>query len=147
MTQSIAFLGHHRNMVNHSDPIRINVPPRYLVLAGAGSVTGLSIGLIRGARAASWRFLAENVHRAPTTVQGWYFYKKTKNYKVMLGGLREGGRDALRLGAVGLAWAGLEDAMQRIGLEDVREIGAGIGTAGLFSGVCEWELPAEILGE
>jgi len=115
------------------ESIRLAVPPRYLVLPGATALTGLSIGLIRGARAASWRFLAENAHRAPTTVQGWYFYKKTKNYRMMWGGLKEGGADAVRLGMVGLGWAVLEDGMERAGLSAVKDVGAGLGTAGMFA--------------
>lgn len=117
--------------------IELHIPPRFLVLPGAGAVTGLSIGLIRGARMASWRFLAENAHRAPTTVKGWYFYKKTKNYRMMWGGLKEGGRDAVKLGVVGLAWAALEDGIERIGGDDVKEVGAGLGTAAMFSTVCK----------
>jgi len=115
--------------------IELHIPPRFLVLPGAGAVTGLSIGLIRGARMASWRFLAENAHRAPTTMKGWYFYKKTKNYRMMWGGLKEGGKDAVKLGVVGLAWASLEDGIARIGGEEVKEVGAGLGTAAMFSTV------------
>lgn len=117
--------------------IELHIPPRFLVLPGAGAVTGLSIGLIRGARMASWRFLAENAHRAPTTVKGWYLYKKTKNYRMMWGGLKEGGKDAVKLGVVGLAWAALEDGIERIGGDDVKEVGAGLGTAAMFSTVCK----------
>jgi hypothetical protein len=65
---------------------------------------GTAIGLVRGSRAAGLRFLAENAHRPPTTVRGWYFYKKTKNYKMMLGGLSKAGTDAAKLGFTALAW-------------------------------------------
>lgn len=129
--------------VETRQPIVLYIPPRYMLLPAAGAVTGLSIGLIRGARAASWQFLAENAHRAPTTVQGWYFYKKTKNYKMMWGGLKEGGRDAIKIGVVGLAWATLEDGIERVAdgrVEEVKEVGAGLGTAAMFSAVCECQL-------
>lgn len=119
------------------EAIHLRIPPRYLVLPFAGAMTGLSIGLIRGARTTSWRFLAENAHRPPTTVQGWYFYKKTKNYRMMLGGLQEAGRDSAKLGLTALGWVGAEDALSRAGLSDVSEIGAGLFTAGTFAAVCE----------
>ncbi|KAI5123433.1 hypothetical protein M0805_006138 [Coniferiporia weirii] len=119
--------------------LRIDVPNTYLVLPAACAITGLSLGLMRGARAEGWRFLAENAHRAPTTVGGWYLYKKTKNYWMMWGGLKAGGWDALRLGSVGLAWAGLQDGMQRVGLGRFRETGAGVGTTLLF--VAAYRLP------
>jgi hypothetical protein len=83
------------------------------------------------------RFLAENVHRPPTTVQGWYFYNKTKNYKVMLGGLKGAGMDSLRLGLAGLGWVGAEEAADRLGYGNVKESWAGLVSAGAFSAICE----------
>lgn len=47
--------------------------------------------------------MAENAHRRPETVQGWYFYNKTKNYKVLLSGIKSGISTGLRLGG----WTGL----------------------------------------
>lgn len=96
---------------------------------------GTAIGLVRGSRAAGLRFLAENAHRPPTTVRGWYFYKKTKNYKMMLGGLSKAGTDAAKLGFTALAWVTFEEGLNHLGWEDIGEIGAGIGTAGVFAGV------------
>ncbi|KZT42897.1 hypothetical protein SISSUDRAFT_975852, partial [Sistotremastrum suecicum HHB10207 ss-3] len=84
------------------------VPPRLLLVPIVSFTAGFLIGVRRGGRAASVRFLAENAHRAPTTVQGWYFYKKTKNYRVMLGALRGGGIDGLKVGAMGTTFALLE---------------------------------------
>lgn len=128
---------------NRPESIRLHVSTRYIVLPSMGALTGLFIGIVRGSRKESLRFLAENAHRPPTTLQGWYFYKKTKNYRMMLAALREGGARSIRLGAVGLAWAGLEDGMQRAGLEDVREIGAGLCTAGIIAGLCKQHSAAE----
>jgi len=96
---------------------------------------GTAIGLVRGSRAAGLRFLAENAHRPPTTVQGWYFYNKTKNYKRMLGGLRRAGSDAAKLGFTALAWVTFEEGLHQVGWGELGEIGAGIGTAGIFAGV------------
>ncbi|KDR83367.1 hypothetical protein GALMADRAFT_42799, partial [Galerina marginata CBS 339.88] len=88
--------------------IRLTIPQRFMVVPGTAFVVGSAIGIMRGGRAASLRFLAENAHRPPTTVQGWYFYKKTKNYKVMLGALRGAGVEAGKLSGLALAYVGLE---------------------------------------
>ena len=117
--------------------IHLTIPPRALILPGAAVVVGTVIGLMRGSRRVSLQFLAENAHRPPRTVQGWYFYNKTKNYKVMLGGLQQAGVDAGKLGATALGWVGIEEGLERVGWGDVGEIGAGVGTAGLFSAICE----------
>lgn len=66
-----------------------------LVLPVVCASAGMALGVFRGGRMASLRFLAENAHRAPKTVKGWYFYNKTKNYRMMFGGLKEGGKDAV----------------------------------------------------
>ena len=133
---------------------RLTIPQRYLVLPSVCAATGLSLGLMQGSRAEGLRFLAENAHRAPTTVKGWYLYKKTKNYRMMWGGLKAGGRDALKLGSVGLTWAALEDGLERVGqqkfqgseyVSEFREVGAGLGTALLFSSVCKCNVIQSLL--
>jgi len=124
--------------------IYVQIPPRYYLLPGSAIIVGTVIGLMRGSRRASLQFLAENVHRPPRTVQGWYFYNKTKNYKVMLGGLKEGGWEATRLGVTALGWVGIEDVLERVGWGDVSEVGAAVGTAGVFSGVYRLPLKGTI---
>ncbi|KZS97775.1 hypothetical protein SISNIDRAFT_481665 [Sistotremastrum niveocremeum HHB9708] len=112
------------------------VPPRLLLVPIVSFTAGFLIGVRRGGRAASLRFLAENAHRAPTTVQGWYFYKKTKNYRVMLGALRGGGIDGLKVGAMGTTFALLEEGAKRIeAIRPGREIVAGVGTAAVVGAV------------
>ncbi|PWN18005.1 hypothetical protein BCV69DRAFT_301745 [Microstroma glucosiphilum] len=64
---------------------------------------GLASGLYTGASRAGLVFMAENAHRRPETVQGWYFYNKTKNYKVLLSGIKAGISTGVRLGG----WTGL----------------------------------------
>ena len=66
-----------------------------LVLPVVCASAGMALGVYRGGRLASLRFLAENAHRAPRTVKGWYFYNKTKNYRMMYGGLKAGAKDAV----------------------------------------------------
>ena len=122
---------------------------RYVYLPVTGLCVGVFLGFVRGARRASWRFLAENAHRTPRTMRGWYLYKKTKNYRVLLGGATEGGRDGMKLCVAGLVWAGVEDGVERLGEEGERrgygtgqagrakEVGAGLVTAGLFALLCK----------
>lgn len=126
----------------NGEAIRVYIPQRYLVVPGTAGLMGLSLGLMRGGRQASLQYLAENAHRQPRTVEGWYFYKKTKNYRVMWGALKEGGREATRLGAIGLVWAGLEDGIERLAastkletMEKAKEVGAGVGTGLVFGAV------------
>lgn len=113
---------------------------RYFVLPVSAAILGTLIGAVRGSRRASLRFLAENAHRPPTTVQGWYFYNKTKNYRQMAAGLQEGGLNATKLGAAALVWVGIEDGLEQCGKPwiEARELGAGVGTAGIFAVVCTW---------
>ncbi|KAK9453497.1 hypothetical protein V1511DRAFT_504898 [Dipodascopsis uninucleata] len=71
---------------------RLSVPPLFRVL-GLTLVTGVvmfPLGFYRGSRTAGLRFLAENSHRLPGTMQGWYFYHKRKNYVVIRDGVVEG---------------------------------------------------------
>lgn len=118
--------------------IRLSIPARYYLLPGTAVLVGTTLGLLRGSRAARLRFLAENAHRTPTTVRGWYFYNKTKNYRVMMAGLKMAGLDAGRLAASALGWVAVEEGMARVGLEGGKEVGAGLATAAVFSAVCEY---------
>jgi len=51
--------------------ISVHLPQRLLVLPPAAFALGAFVGLSRGGSRARLRFLAENAHRPPTTVQGW----------------------------------------------------------------------------
>ncbi|KAF9468942.1 hypothetical protein BDZ94DRAFT_1244989 [Collybia nuda] len=115
--------------------IHLTIPARFYLVPGAAIIVGTAIGLLRGSQKASLRFLAENVHRPPTTVQGWYFYNKTKNYKVLLGGLQGAGLEASKLALIAVGWVGIEEGLQRVGWGEVSELGAAVGTAGIFSAV------------
>ena len=94
------------------------------------------LGLSHGSKLAGMRFRAENAHRFPTTQKGWYLYHKSKNYHAMLGGLKDGGKMAVKLSF----WAGsffcAEIAVDnaRGGVKDFASTTiAGLGIAGLFS--------------
>ncbi|KAH7930286.1 hypothetical protein BV22DRAFT_1116275 [Leucogyrophana mollusca] len=110
---------------------------RYFILPASAAFVGTLIGSVRGSRLASLRFLAENAHRPPTTIRGWYLYNKTKNYKRIAAGLKSGGSDAVKLSLSAFVWVGMEDGLGRCGKpwSELREVGAGAGTAGVFAGV------------
>ncbi len=98
--------------------------------------TGMFLGLSHGSQTAGLRFRAENSHRFPNSSTGWYLYHKSKNYHMMLGGVKEG----LKLGSKVAFWAGgffvVEEAVDRVrgGKRDfVSTVVAGLGVAGGFS--------------
>ncbi|KAL9938307.1 hypothetical protein V8E36_002930 [Tilletia maclaganii] len=78
-------------------------------------LTAMGIGFVSGcfstASRASMVFMAENAHRQPETVQGWYFYNKTKNYKIILAAVKGGVGAALRLGTWAGSWVLLDQAV------------------------------------
>lgn len=125
--------------MEENEAIHISIPPRLYQVPGAALVVGTAIGAVRGSRKEGLRFLAENAHRAPTTLQGWYFYNKTKNYRKILGGLREGGRQGLKLSATAMGWVTIEEGIRSFGhgLGEVAEVGAGVGTGAMFGLVCK----------
>ncbi|KAJ3519700.1 hypothetical protein NMY22_g13081 [Coprinellus aureogranulatus] len=112
--------------------IHLNIPPRMYQIPLTAVGVGCAIGIMRGGRSASLRFLAENAHRPPKTVQGWYFYKKTKNYRVMWGALKGAARESSRLGGITGAYVLLEEGMNRAGYREWASVGAGTGTGLLF---------------
>lgn len=124
------------NHVEEKRALRITVPPRMVNVAILGLVVGTAVGMMRGGRAASLRFLAENAHRAPTTVQGWYFYKKTKNYRVMLGAVKGAGRYAAGFATFGVSLVGAEMGLERMGLGEVKHLGAAVGTTAVCCALC-----------
>ncbi|KAK7203930.1 hypothetical protein BZA70DRAFT_291012 [Myxozyma melibiosi] len=48
----------------------------------------IPLGAYRGANLSGLQFLAENSHRLPGNVQGWYFYHKRKNYVMMFNAMK-----------------------------------------------------------
>lgn len=54
-----------------AERIDLNIPHNLIVLPASAAFVGLVIGMSRGGSRARLRFLAENAHRPPTTIQGW----------------------------------------------------------------------------
>lgn len=114
-------------MNDATSDIRINVPTQLIVAPLCASTIGFCSGLVplpsltnipdpvlrlmTSTSLASLQFLAENAHCQPTTVQGWYFYNKTKNYRVILAGLKGGIRTGMKLGAWTLGFVGLQEGL------------------------------------
>lgn len=67
---------------------------RIRMAASIGGLIGAGLGFYEGVKLSSLRYLTENAHRLPTTVGGWYFYHKKKNYVMIISGCK----DAARLG-------------------------------------------------
>ncbi|EIW70817.1 hypothetical protein TREMEDRAFT_28772, partial [Tremella mesenterica DSM 1558] len=67
----------------YKEKISLHIPRSLLILPPCSAMLGMLIGISRGGSKARLRFLAENAHRLPTTIQGWYFYTKTRNYRIL----------------------------------------------------------------
>ncbi|KAF2755142.1 hypothetical protein EJ05DRAFT_123929 [Pseudovirgaria hyperparasitica] len=91
---------------------RLSIPFETRIILGTcvSFGTGASLGLLDGSHMAGLVFRAENAHRLPTTHTGWYFYHKSKNYAMMMGGLKAGVRGGVLVGAFGGAFMLLEEA-------------------------------------
>ena len=113
-------------------PFHIRLP----IASSVSFLTGMALGLSHGSQSAGLRFRAENAHRLPQTPTGWYLYHKSKNYHMMLGGVKEG----FKMGGKVSLWAGgfftVEEAVDRLrgGRRDFfSTVVAGLGVAGGFS--------------
>ncbi|KAK5122555.1 hypothetical protein LTR85_003818 [Meristemomyces frigidus] len=128
------------------------------------SFAGFLLGISHGTTEAGLRFRAENAHRFPTTQTGWYLYHKSKNYHILLGGIKEGlkmaGKQAVWVGVffgmeecidrgragVVRQWKGFRGASEEermiAGNRDfVSSVLAGLGTAGAFSAWNRFPVP------
>ncbi|POY72001.1 hypothetical protein BMF94_5010 [Rhodotorula taiwanensis] len=128
-------------------PASSGAPPLLVLGPAAAFSFGFTSGVVSASKLASKQFLAENAHRLPTTVQGWYFYQKTKNYRVAWSGIKGGLRTGARLGLWTGAFLGCEElvdracrfAVDRSGVDDPDRVkskwisgtvaGAGLATA------------------
>lgn len=79
---------------------RLSIPPvpRIAYTSLGAVIIGAGLGISYGASSAGMRYRAENAHRLPTSQTGWYLYHKSKNYTMMLGGIKEGAKMGLKIG-------------------------------------------------
>ena len=134
-------IGQHENNPNLESRLSIPFSMRFPAATGVAFVTGLSLGLSHGSKIYGLRFRAENAHRFPTSSTGWYLYHKSKNYHMMLGGIKEG----LKMGSKIAFWGGgfflVEEAVDRLrGTKDfMSTLVAGLSVSGGFSAWSRFE--------
>ncbi|KAF8455847.1 hypothetical protein BGX38DRAFT_1164881 [Terfezia claveryi] len=87
------------------------------------------LGLLRGSHISSLRFRAENAHRLPKSQVGWYLYHKSKTYASLLGGVKEGVRNGVRVSFWSAVFLGCEEVVDR-----GRRMGGVVGLEGMFGG-------------
>lgn len=117
---------------------RLSIPfsIRFPAATAGAFLTGAALGVSHGGKTSGMRFRAENSHRFPKTSTGWYLYHKSKNYHMMLGGIKEG----LKMGSKISFWAGsffiVEEAVDEWrGTKDfLSTVVAGMTIAAGFSG-------------
>ena len=99
---------------------------------------GMGLGATHGGTKAAFKFRAENAHRFPTSSVGWYQYHKSKNYKSMLGGLKEGIKMGSKLGGGAMAFCFFEETVDlaRHGRSDFfSTVTAGLSISGIYSAI------------
>ncbi|KAJ9230729.1 hypothetical protein DTO169E5_8296 [Paecilomyces variotii] len=97
---------------------------------------GMAIGASHGSKKAAFQFRAENAHRFPTTSTGWFLYHKSKNYKSIVGGVKDGMKLGFKLGAGAMAFCLFEETVD-YARHDRRDflstVTAGLSFSGIYS--------------
>lgn len=98
-------------------------------------IMGTGMGAVHGGTRAAFKFRAENAHRFPTTSIGWYQYHKSKNYKSMIGGAKEGIKMGSKLGSGAMAFCLFEETVDHArGQSDFfSTVTAGLSISGIYS--------------
>ncbi|KFX88301.1 hypothetical protein O988_09066, partial [Pseudogymnoascus sp. VKM F-3808] len=115
--------------------LSLPTPQRLLLGTSTAFLVGLTLGGSHGFGTAGLRFRAENAHRLPKDPTGWYLYHKSKNYRMMLDGVREGVRMGGRVAVWTLVFLGTEEVWDNVrGRRDVgNTVIASATVAGGFS--------------
>ncbi|CAH7685788.1 hypothetical protein BY996DRAFT_7073675 [Phakopsora pachyrhizi] len=80
------------------------------------AIIGFASGATTSAKFSGLQFTAENLHRLPKTKADWYFFQKTKNYKVILGGIFGGFKVGAKLGFWTSGFCCLKEAFTHSGI-------------------------------
>ncbi|KAG0204154.1 hypothetical protein BGX28_003805 [Mortierella sp. GBA30] len=116
---------------------RIGLEPvkRILLITGTASFWGFMLGGVIGSRQAGMQYLAENAHRLPKNMEGWYFYHKRKNYRMLWGALQKGAVYSAKTGALVGLFEILEASADfyRGGADFFNSMMAGIASGAIFS--------------
>lgn len=116
---------------------RLSLP--YIRRVWIGGIGGLSLGtflgISYGSQMAGFRFRAENSHRLPKSPKGWYLYHKSKNYHMMLQGLKGGLKMGPKMALLSGGFFVVEEALDRYGgrQDFVSTTIAGVSLAGGYS--------------
>ncbi|OJD27616.1 hypothetical protein ACJ73_00995 [Blastomyces percursus] len=122
---------------NASSP-RLGIYPivRLPITIGAAFTAGMVLGAGHGSTRAAFRYRAENAHRLPTTTMGWYHYHRSKNYKSLVGGIKDGMKMGTKLGTGAFTFCLFEETVDhaRHGRRDfLSTVTAGLAFSGLYS--------------
>jgi len=114
-----------------SFPFHLRLP----LAAGMAFVAGMGLGTSYGSQKVGLRFRAENAHRLPTTSTGWYLYHKSKNYRMAIGGLKEGIKMGAKLSFWTVGFFSVEEMFDRYRKtkDFVNTVIASLTVAGTFS--------------
>lgn len=127
----------HKLFESDSPPrLGIDVENRIPYVTVSGFITGLGLGYAHGSKRAGLVFRAENAHRFPTSSTGWFQYHKTKNYISIVGGVKDGAKMGLRLGAGALAFSLFEETVDYARHDErdfISTVTAGLSFSGIYS--------------
>ncbi|KKZ63945.1 hypothetical protein EMCG_01756 [[Emmonsia] crescens] len=127
-------------MFGHTNPSppRLGIDPiiRLPITMGAAFAAGIVLGAGHGSTRAAFRYRAENAHRLPTTTMGWYHYHRSKNYKSLVGGVKDGMKMGVKLGTGAFTFCLFEEIVDhaRHGRQDfLSTVTAGLTFSGVYS--------------
>ncbi|KAJ2785585.1 hypothetical protein GGI15_001858 [Coemansia interrupta] len=111
--------------------LRLATDDRIVLMTLVSTGVGVLAGGYLGGQLSGRQYLAERAHRLPTTVSGWFFYQKWKNYRVLLGAMKGAVRYGGKVGGCVLAYSSIEATVDRlVGEAQVfSSVAAGLATA------------------
>ncbi|KAI1318362.1 hypothetical protein EDD11_006700 [Mortierella claussenii] len=116
---------------------RIGLEPirRITLITASASFWGFILGGVIGSRQTGMQYLAENAHRLPKNMEGWYFYHKRKNYRMAWGALQKGAVYATKTGALVGLFEVLEASADfyRGGADFLNSMMAGVASGAIFA--------------
>ncbi|KAF9902522.1 hypothetical protein EC991_004814 [Linnemannia zychae] len=118
---------------------RIGLEPvkRILLITASASFWGFMLGGVIGSRQSGMQYLAENAHRLPKNMEGWYFYHKRKNYRMIWGALKKGVVYSSKTGAMVGLFEVLEASADfyRGGADLFNSMMAGVASGAFFAAI------------
>ncbi|KAJ5997045.1 hypothetical protein N7522_008705 [Penicillium canescens] len=114
----------------------IDVRKRIPYATMSAFMSGSMLGYYHGSKKAGFVFRAENAHRFPTTSPGWFQYHKSKNYVSVVGGVKDGAKMGLKLGAGALTFCLFEETVDYARHEErdfLSTVTAGLSFSGIYS--------------